>query len=215
MNERDEAMVAHIEAGHRAIAGRPTFSDRMRAAGRLLPKPTTADFASLEPGIELSVEYAMKATVPPDNHDHWADAMQYLMMAPKDVTSHAELEKVMVDAKQAIQDACGLSIRDGTGVVVASFDLAGNAVFNTVFNTVPAAAMYEANDWQSAEQAKAFDWARPSDRDGIEEELRRELRGVPIPMGKPVPVDTTKPALPALGVTASGDHRFGLWRTIE
>jgi len=117
----------------------------------------------------------------------------------------------MVDAKQAIQDACGLSIRDGTGVMVASFDLAGNAVFNTV----PAAAMYEANDWQSAEQAKAFDWSRPSDRDGIEEELRREEGKRIVPIGKPVPVDTAKPALPALGVTASGDHRFGLWRTIE
>ena len=76
-------------------------------------------------------------------------------------------------------------------------------------------AMYEANDWQGAEQAKAFEHARPSDRDGIEEELRRELRGVPLPIAKPAPVDTAKPALPALGVTASGDHRFGLWHTIE
>lgn len=142
-------------------------------------------------------------------HDAWVAA--YMMEQARTPTAHATLERVMVDAKQAIQDACGLSIRDGTGVMVASFDLAGNAVFNTV----PAAAMYEANDWQSAEQAKAFDWSRPSDRDGIEEELRREEGKRIVPIGKPVPVDTAKPALPALGVTASGDHRFGLWRTIE
>ena len=56
--------------------------------------------------------------------------------------------------------------------------------------------------------------ARPSDVAGFWEDAfkRRDelLNAVP-----PAPTEICKPSLVGLGAVASGDHRLGLWRTIE
>lgn len=84
-----------------------------------------------------------------------------------------------------------------------------------------AGEFFDSQGWQSAEAEKAI-WqprARPSDMPGItraDRMLREELEPAKQnSVAPPAPVETAKPALPALGIEPSGDHRLGLWRTFD
>lgn len=54
----------------------------------------------------------------------------------------------------------------------------------------------------------------PSDDEGVLAANVKQMREV-MCRPTPAPVETAKPALAALGVQASGDHRPGLWRTFD